>query len=124
MEARKTQVSALIVDDEIDICFLLSGILKNSNLDCRCVNSLAEAKKALAHFTPNILIIDNHLPDGLGLNFIRQVKENYPSVRIIMITAHDTYPDKQAALKEGVDSFIGKPFSRATISSTVDRLIN
>ncbi len=74
-------VKALIVEDEIDICYLLKGILKKMNLETQYVNNLSEAKKALATERPYLLFIDNHLPDGLGVNFIKEVKEKDPSIR-------------------------------------------
>jgi two-component system, OmpR family, response regulator len=113
----------LIVDDEIDICYLLSVILKQRNLAPKYVNTLSDAELALKRETPAILFLDNHLPDGLGVDFIKFVKENYPSVKVILITAYDSLVEKQAALHEGADYFIGKPFTKAIINDTVDRLI-
>jgi two-component system OmpR family response regulator len=113
----------LIVDDEIDICYLLSVILKQRNLVPKYVNTLSDAELALKKEMPSILFLDNHLPDGLGVNFIKFVKKNYPSVKVILITAYDSAIEKQAALSEGADFFIGKPFTKAIINDTVDRLI-
>ena len=113
----------LIVDDEIDICYLLSIILKQKNLTPEYVNTLADAALALKKEIPTILFLDNHLPDGLGVGFIKFVKQNYPSVKIILITAYDSLIEKQIALREGADYFIGKPFTKAIINDTVDKLI-
>ena len=49
-------VKVLIVDDEIDICYLLSVILKQRNLIAQCVNTLSEAELALKRDTPSILV--------------------------------------------------------------------
>jgi two-component system, OmpR family, response regulator len=114
----------LIVDDEIDICYLLSVILKQRNLVPKYVNTLSEAELALKKETPSILFLDNHLPDGLGIEFIKYVKLNYPSIKLILITAYDSLIEKQAAINEGADFFIGKPFTKAIINDTVDKLIN
>ncbi len=119
-----TDKKVLIVDDEVDICNLLSWILKQKNLVTSFVNSLSEAEKALKKDKPSILFLDNYLPDGFGVEFISFVKENYPDVKVIMITAHDSYSEKQNALKKGADFFISKPFTKALISETVDSLLN
>ena len=113
----------LIVDDEIDICYLLSVILKQRNLIPTYVNSLSEAEMALKSETPSILFLDNHLPDGLGVEFIKFVKQNYPTVKVILITAYDSKTEEKIALKQGADFFIGKPFTKAVINDTVDRLV-
>jgi two-component system, OmpR family, response regulator len=114
----------LIVDDEIDICYLLSVILKQRNLIPRYVNTLSDAELALKKETPSILFLDNHLPDGRGVEFIRYVKKNYPSVKVILITAYDSVSEERTALREGADFFIGKPFTKALINAAVDRLVN
>ncbi len=113
-------IEALIVEDEIDICFLLTGILRKKNLQTTFVNSILQAQDLLAIKYPSILILDNNLPDGSGVDFIRNIKISHPLIRIIMITADDTFANKNNALKAGADFFIGKPFTRDIISKTID----
>src|SRR5688500_2542511 len=117
-------LKVLIIDDETDICYLLSTLLKQKNLDTDYVNTLTDAALALKKDIPEIIFLDNHLPDGLGMNFIEYIKSHYPTVKIVMITAHDTAADRQRALKEGADYFIGKPFTRDVIYKTVEQLMN
>lgn len=117
-------LKVLIIDDEADICYLLSTLLKQKNLETNFVNSLADATQAMKADAPEIVFLDNHLPDGLGINYINYVKKTYPSAKIVMITAHDTTVDRDKALSEGADYFIGKPFSREAIYNTVDQLMN
>jgi len=118
------KIKALIVDDEIDVCYLLSSILKYKNLQASYVNSIDEAKKVLKEDNPSIIFLDNHLPDGFGINFIDEIKKLNPHVKIVMITAHDTNNDKDRAYEQGVDQFIGKPFTRETILKTIENLVN
>ncbi len=115
-------VKALIIDDEIDICYLLSGILRNKNIQSNYVNSIGEALLALEINPPQIVFLDNHLPDGMGVNFISDLKKNNPGIKVVMITAYDTPLDRRKALAEGADFFIAKPFSRDTIFQTVEQL--
>jgi two-component system, OmpR family, response regulator len=122
METTKHR-SALIIDDEYDICFLLSRILRNSNLAVRFVNSLDEGKEMLATIIPDILFLDNHLSDGFGIDFISYVKEKYPAIKVIMVTAHDTSEDRQMALQKGADVFISKPFSAAQIKDAIAKIM-
>jgi DNA-binding NtrC family response regulator len=118
------QMKALIVDDEDDVCFLLSAILRHKNLQAKYVGSLRDAKRVLMEDIPSIIFLDNHLPDGFGVNFIEEIKRLYPHVKIVMITAHDTTADKDKAYLEGVDQFIGKPFTRDVIFRTLENLLN
>ncbi len=112
-------LTALIIDDEYDICFLLSRILRNNNLDVQFVNSITDGKSYLSKHNPSVLFLDNHLPDGYGIDFISYVKKEHPHTKIVMVTAHDTTEDRKKALQEGADVFISKPFSAAEIKTAI-----
>ncbi|MCY7293463.1 MAG: response regulator [Ferruginibacter sp.] len=116
-------LKALIIDDETDICYLLSRLLKKKNLDTVFVNSLSDANKALKADHHEIIFLDNHLPDGLGINYIPYIKKHYPTSKIIMITAHDSVDDRAKAFKNGVDFFIGKPFTNDIINKAVEAIV-
>jgi len=113
----------LIVDDELDICYLLSGMLRQRNFQTGFVNSISEAATALQTNAPSLLFLDNHLPDGFGLEFIPFVKKNYPEIKIIMITAHDGAVERKKAYDGGVDLFIAKPLTRKMINDAIDKLL-
>ena len=114
----------LIVDDEMDICYLLSGMLKQRNFLTGFVNTLSDAVIALQNDTPSILFLDNHLPDGFGLDFIPFIKKNYPEVKVIMITAHDGAAERKQAYDGGVDLFVAKPLNRKLINDAIDKLLS
>ena len=118
----ETNNKVLIVDDELDICYLLSGMLKQRNFLTAFVNTLSDAANALQADTPTLLFLDNHLPDGFGLDFIPFIKKNYPEVKVIMITAHDGAADRKQAYDGGVDLFVAKPLNRKLINDAIDKL--
>ena len=119
---KKNDHTALIIDDESDICFLLSNILRNNNLDVQFVNSISEGKLFLKKNSPQLLFLDNHLPDGYGVDFISYVKKEHADIKIVMVTAHDTPEDRGKALKEGADVFISKPFSASEIKKAIQQV--
>jgi DNA-binding response OmpR family regulator len=102
----------------------LSNILKNRDFQSSCVNTIGEARKLLAREIPYVIFLDNHLPDGFGIDFIEEVKRLAPVSRIIMITAYDTKTDKEKAILKGVDYFIGKPFTRENIFEAIENIVN
>src|SRR3954469_8148674 len=93
----------LIIDDEGDICFLLNVILKGKQTELEHVNTLSQAKVFLREQEPSLVFLDNSLPDGRGLDFIEYIKMNYPSVKIVMITAYHSSSEKEQAIKNGAD---------------------
>jgi two-component system, OmpR family, response regulator len=112
----------LIIDDEVDICYLLKGIMRLKNIEADYATSLADADIRLQKNHPSVIFLDNHLSDGIGMDHVRRFKREYPSARIVMITAHDTQADREKAHNEGVDFFIGKPFSREIILKTLEKI--
>lgn len=124
IDIAKTTCKVLIIEDEGDICYLLSKLLKQRDLSFEHVNSIAQAEIQIKEDTPDIVFLDNNLPDGLGINFISYIKDNYPQIKIVMITAHDNISTKNRALKRGADIFIAKPFTSEQIYNSVDLLMS
>lgn len=114
----------LIIDDEVDICYFLSRNLNRNNYFASYVNTLKDAEAALKIQSPTIILLDNHLPDGLGIDFAQQAKINHPNLKIVMITAHDTPRDRNIASKKGVDIFLSKPFMMSDIFGAIDSIKN
>lgn len=110
----------LIVDDEVDICYILRLNLTKRNFSTTFTHTLESAEKHLESDEPSILLLDNNLPDGYGINFISKVKSKYPDIKIVMITAHDSPQDIAKAYNNGADFFLSKPFAITEINRVVD----
>lgn len=121
MELSKT-VNILIVEDEGDICLILNLMLKKNDVEIEHVNTLAKAASFLKQQTPQIIIMDNQLPDGLGIDYIKKIKTDYPALKIIMITGNVAESDKEKALQNGADIFLAKPFTKEQIQTALSTL--
>ena len=119
---QKTSRKVLIVDDELDICFLLGSMLKKKDYEITVVNTLNEGLKVLETQHPALIFLDNHLPDGKGINNIDKFKEMSPDSKIIMISANDTQVDRNVAYRNGADNFIGKPFNGSIVFEAIDNV--
>ncbi len=115
-------LNALIVEDEQDLCILLSNVLIQKNLRPTCVNSIADAKKNISEINPSILFLDNRLADGFGIDFISEIRHQFPAAKIVMMTAQNSTEEIDTALNQGADYFISKPFVSSIIKSTIDLL--
>jgi len=116
--------SILIVDDEEEIGYFLSNNLKRKGYKAHYTTNLENAKKAIDSAKPHILLLDNHLTDGLGIDFAKNILDEHPSIYVIMITAHDSIEDRRKALAHGVKHFLKKPFSIKEITDLVDNVAN
>ena len=119
----KQMSKVLIVEDEGDICLLLNIILDGKNVDLEHVNSIEAAKKYLEEKQPELIMLDNKLPDGLGMDFIHYLKTNYPSIKILMISGFHTASTKDIALENGADLYLEKPFTKDQIYESVQSLL-
>jgi len=101
---------ALVVEDEGEMGLLLNIFIDEGELELDYVKDLLSAQEYLEQVQPAVIILDNKLPDGFGVDFISYIKKKYPSMKIIMISGFSSVRD--VALENGADVFLEKPFSR------------
>lgn len=111
----------LVVEDEGSIGLALNMILSDRNFEVDYVNSLLSAGEYLEENEPSVIILDNKLPDGFGVDFITYTRKKYPSIKIIMISGFSTARD--VALANGADMFLEKPFSMDKINEAIDAVL-
>src|SRR6266481_139118 len=78
----------LIVDDEPDLCELLSITLQRMDLTPRTANSVAVARRMLKAERIDLCLTDMQLPDGNGLELVEWIQQHTPTVPVAVITAH------------------------------------
>jgi len=103
-------VNLLIVDDEASLRDFLSIVFEEEGWSVGVAASLEEAGVAVARDEPDVVLCDLMLPDGSGIDFIREVKATRPSIVFVMITAHTSTRSAVEALKAGAVDYIAKPF--------------
>lgn len=81
------------------------------------VNTLAQAREALGKGRFDLLLLDVNLPDGSGLELLRQVRGQVP---VILLTANDLETDIVTGLESGAEDYITKPFSLAVLRARVN----
>jgi two-component system response regulator PilR (NtrC family) len=104
-----TSARALVVDDEEDILELLRITLSRMGIDCRAAPDLAAARRCLATETFDLCLTDMRLPDGDGIDLVRQIASQFPQLPVAMITAHGSMDSAVAAMKAGAFDFVSKP---------------
>ena len=113
-------MNILIIEDEGDISLILNLMLKKGDIEIEHVTTLAKASAFLKEQKTDIVIIDNQLPDGLGMDYIKTIKDDYPTLKIIMITGNTEITDKETALQNGADVFLAKPFTKEQIQAAIE----
>lgn len=84
----KHKKKVLIIDDEVDFCFLLKTYLTKKNYDIVLANTLEQGMKLLLVEKPDIVFLDNNLPDGLGWEKIDFICASFPRMELNLISAY------------------------------------
>lgn len=111
---------ALVVDDELDICRLLTLHLKALGLQAEYVVTITEAKHKLTPAEYDVVFVDLNLPDGSGFDLLETLRDINASARVVVISAYDT--ERKKVMELGADGFIAKPFSKRTIELVLNNL--
>jgi two-component system OmpR family response regulator len=123
MATKKEVTKILVIEDEGDICLLLELLLAGRKTIIDHVHTLTDAREFIGREQPTLVLLDNRLPDGLGIDFIAYLKQEYPGIKIIMITGADGIAE-DAVLATGADRFISKPFTQAQLHASINHVLN
>lgn len=111
---------ALIIDDEADILTLLGISLSRMGIQTHPVSDLAQARAALAAQSFDFCLTDMRLPDGNGLDLVREIAQNHPGLPVAVITAHGDMQSAIEALKSGAFDFVNKPLDLVRLRDMVE----
>ena len=114
---------ALVVDDEKNIRLTFSEILTQMDFDTRTAANGEEALSKLKKADFDLVLLDFRMAGIDGIEVLRRVREGYPKVRVIMITAHGTVASAVEAMKLGAVDFIQKPCTPAEIRDVVGKVM-
>jgi len=121
-DARTENRNVLLIEDEGEMCLLLHLILDQADLNIEHVKTLADADAHLEKKLPALILLDNRLPDGFGLDYLGHLKKKYPWIKVIIISGVDAAA-ADFALEAGADDFLSKPFTKAKLMASVNALM-
>jgi len=117
------QPVALVIDDEPDICELLTLTLGRMDIRTESAADVGGAKAKLGAQRFDLCLTDMRLPDGDGLELVDWMQENVPDVPVAVITAHGNVETAVQALKLGAFDFISKPLDLNNLRNIVENAL-
>src|ERR1700692_4184209 len=111
--------AVLVVDDDPDLCELLSITLQRMDLEPRPAGTVGAAQRMLKTERYDLCLTDMQLPDGDGLELVSWIQQHTPSVPVAVITAHGSMETAVRALKVGAFDFVSKPLDLAGLRKLV-----
>ncbi len=113
----------LIVDDERPILMTLEALLGRHGYEVDTAANAGSGLKMLRAKLPALVLLDLQLPDAEGLETLDQIKTEFPSIQVIILTAHDSLNNAIESIKRGAFHFISKPYAAEELLSLVDKAL-
>lgn len=113
----------LVTDDDAVSCQLFAKVLKGEGYEVEWVQTGEEALTRLAKHAPDLLLIDVRLPGMTGLEVTRTVRNNHPSLPVIVMTGFGSMETAVEAIHEGAFDYISKPMNLEELKHTVARAL-
>lgn len=114
----------LIVDDELEICDFLKSFFEEKNFQVRFATTGQKALQAIAKEKPHVVLLDIQMPVMDGMATLKQIKAQYPGIKVIMVTAVETREKIEEAMRLGADNYITKPLSLEYLEKDVQEKIS
>ena len=114
----------LIVDDEIEICEFLKSFFEDRDFKVAIASNGTQALEQVALFHPKVVLLDIQMPGMDGLQVLKKIKDMYPKVKVIMVTAVEAQEKIEEAMRFGADNYITKPLSLEYLEKDVQDKID
>ena len=108
----------LIVDDEESLLDMLCLLFDDQGYEVRRASSVTQARERLAGGDFDLVLCDILMPDGNGLELLREIKAESPQTAVIMMTAYTSSKSAIEAMKLGAYNYVSASWSRSTSSRT------
>ncbi len=113
----------LIIEDEVALAESIGDYLKDEGYVYELAFNYQEASSKINAHEYDCVIVDINLPDGNGLNIIRELKENRSESGIIIISARNSLDDRITGLDMGADDYLVKPFNLSELNARIKSVI-
>ncbi len=114
----------LLVDDDPYTQQLFDGLLRRDGIELHKASNIAEAQQELHSADLNLVILDQRLPDGNGLDLFRELRALRPQQMAILVTGYADVRDAVRAMREGLFDYLTKPFENLDeLSAVIDRAL-
>jgi len=117
----QTRLKVLVIDDEINFTEEIEEFLHNQGYISYTANNVHKGRAILKNNDIDLLILDVRLKGFSGLDVLREVKQNYPKVEVIIVSAHGDMDTVITALRNGAIDYLKKPFRHADIQISIQR---
>ncbi len=122
LKMEKTVKKILIVDDEEDVCCLLTQLLEHKGYKVYIANVCKDAVPIIKRENPEIMLLDRRLPDGDGIDLLEDIRKFNPELKVIMASAYDLDDaDKKRIKALNVLEYLHKPITIGILNKALEK---
>ncbi|MGI4830876.1 MAG: response regulator transcription factor [Janthinobacterium lividum] len=123
MAIEKGRSRVLVIEDDRKLADALRAGIAAEGYDVSVASSAEEGFFLVHSQHPDLLLLDLTLPERNGLDLLRQIRQQQVDLRIMILTSHNSVPDRVEGLRSGADDYLGKPFSFPELTARIDALL-
>ncbi len=113
----------LVVDDQKNMCWILSKVLAEAGFAVVTAETAAEALAIAVNGEITAMIIDYRLPDKSGLTLLGELRRYYPHLPAVLITSYGSRQLQEEALRQGFHAYMDKPFDNQALIATLRTIL-
>ncbi len=121
--ATDSNISVLIIDDEADMCDMLSHVLNQAGFITYAAHDGNTGLEIFNEKLPSVVILDLRMPGMNGMDVLKQIKHTGSETPVIIITAHGQIQSAVEAIKHGAYNYFNKPFNNEEVVLTVEKAL-
>jgi DNA-binding NtrC family response regulator len=118
-----SETTLLLVDDEESFRKLVGKELARAGYAVETAGNLEEARRQIAQKAFHLIVLDVRMPDGSGLELLKEIREISPTTEVVMLTAFGTVQEAIRAMKDGAYDFLTKPCKLGELEAVLEKAI-
>ena len=118
-----TDIVVLVVDDQENMCWILSKVLSNAGFSVKIANTTREALSITDENKISAAVIDFRLPDGNGFDLFSALQKRNRHLPCVLITSYGSSKLREEALEIGFDAYFDKPFDNNALIATLENVL-
>jgi DNA-binding NtrC family response regulator len=123
VDMKKSPIRILFVEDDSEMAATYMDNFSSTEYETCAARNGAEALKILQTSDPfDVIVTDNYMPEMTGMDLLKEVRKQYPELRIILVTAYGNWTDYVEAYKLGVAKFFDKPLKPGELKNAIQEL--
>lgn len=111
----------LVIDDEESVCYSFAEAFRDEDVEVESAHTIKEGRQKARDFDPNVIVLDQQLPDGMGLDLLQQLQSENSKRPVIFVTAFGSADLALQAMSKGAFDYLQKPLELGKLTEVIER---